>query len=92
MRKVNHKTTHLEATAHQSLEGRALASEGNVGAEAVIDEDFDVPEETETILEDLFKALRDTVSALLYISTRKELKGGSLLLRTPSCGTRQLKE
>lgn len=92
MLKVNHTTTHCEATTHRSLEGRALASEGIVGTEAVIEEDFDVPEETETVLEDLFKALRDTVSTLLHISIPKALKGGSLLLRTPSCGTRQPKE
>ncbi len=63
--------THCEIVAHEMPEGRALASEGNVGTEAVIEEDFDVPEETETVLEDLFKALRDTVSVLLHISTRK---------------------
>ncbi|KAL1950308.1 hypothetical protein VTO73DRAFT_5432 [Trametes versicolor] len=39
-------------------------------AKAVIEDDFDVPEETEIVLEDLFKALRDTDTIVRYSAAK----------------------
>ena len=56
----------------QRLSGRALAKEDGFGAEAVAndDDDIDVPEEIESVLEDLFKALRDKDTVVRYSAAK----------------------
>lgn len=44
--------------------GKSLRPDSGTEPESVDDEDIDVPEEVETILEDLLKALQDRVSIL----------------------------
>ncbi|EJF63417.1 ARM repeat-containing protein [Dichomitus squalens LYAD-421 SS1] len=58
-------------TRRLRAKGRALAMEGGFGAEAVANDDyFDVPEEIESVLEDLFKALRDKDTVVRYSAAK----------------------
>ncbi|KAI1789614.1 ARM repeat-containing protein [Ganoderma leucocontextum] len=58
-------------TRRRRAKGRTLASEGAFGGEAVADEDdIDVPEEAESVLEGLFKALRDKDTVVRYSAAK----------------------
>ncbi|KAL4251881.1 Tubulin-folding cofactor D [Abortiporus biennis] len=51
--------------------GRALAeNEQNENASEAIEEDMDIPEETETVLDELFKALQDKDTVVRYSSAK----------------------
>lgn len=47
-----------------------MAADGSLAVGPIEEEDFDVPEEVETVLEELFKALRDTDTIVRYSAAK----------------------
>ncbi|KAI8978670.1 TBCD protein [Trametes punicea] len=57
-------------TRRLRAKGRVLVSNASAEMEAVVEDDIDVPETTETVLEDLFKALRDKDTIVRYSAAK----------------------
>ncbi|KAI0754966.1 ARM repeat-containing protein [Daedaleopsis nitida] len=57
-------------TRRLRAKGKALAADRSLAAGTIDEEDFDVPEQVETVLEELFKALRDTDTIVRYTAAK----------------------